>query len=1362
MKQQLTGRLANGALPFTVGGVLLLALLAVLAVWGAQGGVAEAQTVKCCVHVENPTGTFPQDFTTTTLTEAGNEDPYGIWSDGTTMWVVDLDDAKIYAYHMSTKLRDEGKDFETLDAAGNDDPTGLWSDGTTMWVADAEDNEIYAYNILTKVEDTSKGFDTTRSYNGIWSDGTTIWGVNRPNLWAHVLSTGAIDTAKDIVLNNTYSPGPRGTWSNGTTIWVADSNTRVLSPYTLSSGALDPSELFNNLSSTGGGHPRGLWSDGTTMWITATPTGILAYAPFPGVTPPPTPVPPTPTPPPPPAFTITDITYNSTTVTLLPAGLPLPDGTTTRTGYRLGLTAAGSSRTTWDTNTGVTVELLNLLPSTDYTFDAQSLVGAQAGTRRFTAFTTLATPPLPTLPTPKGLTFADILLTTATVDWDDVPGAQTYRWTLTPGGLTQIVSNSGIHLTALTRGTAYTFDVVAVPPDTTTHNESLPATGTFATPADLPLPTPGNLRQVGMGTLTLLPQTGASYPVRPWYFAADPVADAESYTFTLRYSYDSARVSPSGRLSQRRTNVIVVPQTMLTPVFSEFNTISMPADSGNPGDFGRTRYTNLQIISISVQADSTEPQASISPASTVLLTVATGTEMALPVLTEVSVTHDTATITWPAVPNATGYNILEHVNETGIVRLVANQTAPTWTATGLTPNLDHVLRVQAVTTDPVYRSSLFSEAFTVTTDSVPLAAPVLTVDAGATVASVSWPAIPNASGARWSLAPASTTGLVNGNNIVFTGLDTSVDYVVTVIAISTDTRFADSDPAMASFTTMISAPGSLTLAPAANSIVASWSSQPGVVFTLQYGLASSDIWIPVNNISTTTHTITGLSDNVAYDVRVRAVSGASISAWSAIATTTTPPAVPLALRATVTANTLDVAWDPGLGAATYDLRYRSGGTGIWTPVNNIAITQHALRGLVYGTSYEIQVRSVAVGISAWSASITAVTASPATPTGLTLSGGGNIIAAVWNPQSDATSFSVRHRIVTAPTWVTQSDIQQPRFTFSNLVPGTSYEVQVSAQAGTGTSAWTASMNRTTDQLLPPGVPTALTASTDGGALRTRWVAPAGTPGAVAYDLQYRLAGAGDPWVIQSGLTDVVFAIRGLDFGATYEIQVRSVGVQGAVSAWTASTLAQTSSPFCIPSQQGRIFDAVWTLGTSFTFLDINYRPLAISRVGGIPSLSLTPPPSAWVVYSVDGFVVDCTSTTVQGSVINFPIQGAADHDFGADLQVVIYVRADVEPPAPPLPGPVGGIRGESLAETMCFAPQLTGAPCVATMIFLPMLMAAFFVLLLTKNAFFAILAGVAVLGIMSALLGVGVWLAVAVTASAIGGGILVVAVRRGS
>ena len=60
------------------------------------------------------------------------------------MWVVDWRDAKLYAYRMSDRSRDAGKDF-ALDA--DDQSTeGIWSAGSTMWVASRDDGKLYAHD----------------------------------------------------------------------------------------------------------------------------------------------------------------------------------------------------------------------------------------------------------------------------------------------------------------------------------------------------------------------------------------------------------------------------------------------------------------------------------------------------------------------------------------------------------------------------------------------------------------------------------------------------------------------------------------------------------------------------------------------------------------------------------------------------------------------------------------------------------------------------------------------------------------------------------------------------------------------------------------------------------------------------------------------------------------------------------------------------------------------------------------------------------------------------------------------------------------------------------------------------------------
>ena len=96
--------------------------------------------------------------------------PQSLWSDGATMWVAHFlwsgTESKIFAYNLSTKSRDSSKDFDTLLAAENKNPVGLWSDGTTMWVADSQDGKLYAYNQPLSANNKLKRLELSGVYSG--------------------------------------------------------------------------------------------------------------------------------------------------------------------------------------------------------------------------------------------------------------------------------------------------------------------------------------------------------------------------------------------------------------------------------------------------------------------------------------------------------------------------------------------------------------------------------------------------------------------------------------------------------------------------------------------------------------------------------------------------------------------------------------------------------------------------------------------------------------------------------------------------------------------------------------------------------------------------------------------------------------------------------------------------------------------------------------------------------------------------------------------------------------------------------------------------------------------------------------------
>ncbi len=200
---------------------------------------------------------------------AANGYPTGIWSDGTTMWVADFEDHKLYAYRMSDRSRDSGKDF-TLDAA-NGSPVGIWSDGTTMWASDFTDAKLYAYRMSDRSRDSGKDFNTLSAAGnkfpeGIWSDGITMWVADTGNdtVFAYDLSTRAWDFEKDITL----APGhdsPMGVWSNGSTMWVSDWRDAKLYAYRMSDRSWDGSKDFA-LDADDESY-EDIWSAGSTMWV---------------------------------------------------------------------------------------------------------------------------------------------------------------------------------------------------------------------------------------------------------------------------------------------------------------------------------------------------------------------------------------------------------------------------------------------------------------------------------------------------------------------------------------------------------------------------------------------------------------------------------------------------------------------------------------------------------------------------------------------------------------------------------------------------------------------------------------------------------------------------------------------------------------------------------------------------------------------------------------------------------------------------------------------------------------------------------------------------------------------------------------
>ena len=206
------------------------------------------------------------------LITAENQGPSGIWGNGATFWVSDVEDDKLYAYN-ADGTRDASQDFNTLAAANNDTPGGIWSNGVTMWVADNSAGRLFAYRMSDKQRDSAKDFTNLATGNGapsdLWSDGTTMWvsDLTTDQIFAYRMSDRQPDATRGFTSLDADSESPGGIWSDGLTMWVGDYGDDKLYAYDMTSRARLESRDFNTLEDANNGQPEGIWSDGTTMWV---------------------------------------------------------------------------------------------------------------------------------------------------------------------------------------------------------------------------------------------------------------------------------------------------------------------------------------------------------------------------------------------------------------------------------------------------------------------------------------------------------------------------------------------------------------------------------------------------------------------------------------------------------------------------------------------------------------------------------------------------------------------------------------------------------------------------------------------------------------------------------------------------------------------------------------------------------------------------------------------------------------------------------------------------------------------------------------------------------------------------------------
>ena len=482
--------------------------------------------------------------------------------------------------------------------------------------------------------------------------------------------------------------------------------------------------------------------------------------------------------------------------------------------------------------------------------------------------------------------------------------------------------------------------------------------------------------------------------------------------------------------------------------------------------------TTAAPVTLSFFKDGTE-----SPVQTVTVSNAALVKLDNPAVT-VEANRSGITLEWTAVENAdhylAGYRVAAtDTTPAGDWIVIRGLTDTNVSITDVDPDTVYDLRVKAVGDQISYRNSIWTHSSAITT-AAKLDAPVLSVRYEGNNAIVSWDAVENAERYlveyKLSSDPETSFQAIRGvTDTSYTFSDAFVNnvYDIRVKAIGDQGDYTNSDwtYAVVSRDGNKLTPPSLTVKTSPTTMTASWDAVDNALrYIVEYKLTTEpeSAYVTITGVTDTSCTITGLTPNTDYDIRVKAVANRSEygnSNWTKVTATAALPALtPPRLTYAYTDHVATVNWDAVDNALRYIVEYKltSEPESAYVTIKGVTDTSYTLADAVAGKDYDVRVKAVADRVvysnSNWTKLAVMHEALPLVAPSLSIDVDGNKVGVDWEPVAGAVRYLVGYKSDSETEYTVES-LDDTCFMFR---AETSYDVRVKAigdQVDTSNSIW---------------------------------------------------------------------------------------------------------------------------------------------------------------------------------------------------------------------------------------------------------------------------------------------------------------------